>query len=162
MPVWAGSIFRKPISMQSLRDIRALAYIDRDLIEERATRFARHRASADLKTLMSLVSENAVVTVPGNPSLAPCFGRYSGAAAVLRFYAQCHIEYEVLRLRIVDILVDGERAAVRSSCRMRHRGTGRSCQVEICDILRFENALIIDVYSYMDTLAMSETRECGT
>jgi ketosteroid isomerase-like protein len=141
--------------MQSLESLRLLATVDRVLIEEQAMSFARFRGQSDPSKLMSLLSPNAVFTIPGDATLLSCVGRYEGSAAILRFFAHCHIDYEILKLKVLDALVDGDRAAVRSSCVLRHRGTGLARALNICDILRFENGLIVDVFSYMDTLAIA-------
>jgi len=151
------NVFYELLTMQSLESLRLLATVDRDLIEELAATFARLRGQSDSSKLMSLLSPNAVFTIPGDATLLSCVGRYEGSAAILRFFAHCHIDYEILKLKLLDVLVDGDRAAVRSSCLLRHRGTGLARALNICDVLRFENGLIVDVFSHLDTLAIAAT-----
>lgn len=148
--------------MQSLQGLRSLAFVERDLIEERAVRFVKCRATADVKTMVSLLAEEAVYTVPGDQQSGPCYGRHSGAAAIKYFLAQSHVEFQILQLKVLDVMIDGDRAVVRSTSQLRHRGTGASKQFEVCDVLRFENGYIVDVYSYVDTLALTVTRACGS
>jgi ketosteroid isomerase-like protein len=147
--------------MQSLANLRALAFVERDLLEDRAVRFVHSRAAADGAKLKAILSETAVMTIPGDPTLAPCFRPHVGLTAILQFVTNFHIEYQVLDLHVVDVMVDGDRAVVRSKSKLRHRGTGRSRPFAMCDIVRFENGYIADVCTYADTLAMSEAKDCG-
>lgn len=148
--------------MQSLQDLRLLALVERDLIEERAVQFVRARAAADVNAVSALLSDQAAYTVPGERRHAPGFGRHLGAEAIRHFLAQCHVEYQILNLEILDVMIDTDRVVVQSSCQLRHRGTGASRPFEVCDILRFENGCIVNVYSYVDTLALIVTRASGS
>ena len=145
--------------MQSPQHLRSLAFVDRELIEQRSIRFTESRAENDVKTMMSLLARHAVYTTPGDRTFLPCFGSHSGRDAILLFFQRFHVEYEIVRQQIQDVLVDGGRAAVQHSCALRHRGTGILTNIEICDLIRFEDGLIVDVLSFMDTLAVAEALE---
>jgi ketosteroid isomerase-like protein len=147
--------------MQSFQDLRALAAVERDLIEERATTFVKCRVTADVKTMVGLMAVGAVYTIPGDRHHAPCFGRHTGLDAIRHFLSHCHVEYQTWDLEIFDTIVDTDRVVVRSRSQLRHRGTGASRPVETCDVLKFENGFITDVQSYVDTLAYTLTRSNG-
>lgn len=147
--------------MQSLKDLRALAYLERDLIEERAVKFVNLRCASDVRAMIDLMADEAVYVVPGDRRQSLCVGHYIGIEAIRHFLAQCHVEYQILNLTVLDVMVDADRAAVRSRCQLRHRGTGASKPFETCDIFKFENGYIVSVHSYVDTFAMAACRTSG-
>lgn len=145
--------------MQSLLNLNKLAFLERDLLEDRASRFATWRASDTIDEVLALLTEEAVFTVPGNRNVVPCFGRHAGKVAIQRLLQTFRIEYEVMSSDVRHVLVDGTEAAVQQVWVLRHRGTGIARRVHVFDFIRFENGLIAEVVSHVDTLAMAETMD---
>jgi len=142
--------------MQSLETIKFLAYVDRDLLERRATDLFGFMADHALERAITLFAPHAVVTLGCDLRAMPFYGRHQGLPAIRKVLRDIHIEYEVVRQDIQDVLLDGDRAVVRRLCRLRHRGTGKVCNVTFCDWLQFEDGFIVSLDSVCDALALAE------
>jgi ketosteroid isomerase-like protein len=142
--------------MQSFETVQFLAYVDRDLLERRATDLFDHMAAHDLDKALKLFAPQASVTLGQDLRAMPFYGRHQGLSAIRKVLRDVHIEYEVLRQDIQDVMLDGDRAVLRRLCRLRHRGTGKVCNITFCDWLRFEEGMIISLESVGDSMALAE------
>jgi ketosteroid isomerase-like protein len=142
--------------MQSFQTIQFLAYVDRDLLERRVTDLFSFMAAYKWDRALELFAHHGRVTLGSDLRAMPFYGSHQGLAAIRKVLRDIHIEYEVLDQDIQDILLDGDRAVVRRLCRLRHRGTGKTCNVTFCDWLQFENGLILSLDSVCDAMALAE------
>jgi hypothetical protein len=142
--------------MQSFETIQFLAYVDRDLLERRAANLFEYMADHALDRAASLFAPHACVTLGHDLRAMPFYGRHQGLGAIRKVLRDIHIEYEVLWQDIQDVMLDGDRAVLRRLCRLRHRGTGKVCNITFCDWLRFEDGLIVSLESVGDSMALAE------
>jgi ketosteroid isomerase-like protein len=136
--------------MQSLEALKKLAVFDREQIEHVLFQHNRLRAVARLGDLAEAFSEHAVLEILGDPGMLPYAGRYDGRLAIVDVLQRLAMEVKFLSSEIADLLVDHDRAMMRVSAMMRHRGTGLVLQQEIWDIFTFEAGLIVHQTKHFD------------
>jgi ketosteroid isomerase-like protein len=89
----------------------------------------------------------------GDQSQVPFARRHVGLEAARALVDQIDIEFEMLSHRIVDVLVDGPRAAVRWAADVRHRGTGMRGHVECFEHVVTRGGRIASITEFFDTAA---------
>jgi ketosteroid isomerase-like protein len=82
-----------------------------------------------------------------------------GKAAATHALRGIFTHFESLGSEIHDIVIDGDRVAVRRTTRLRHRGTGRSEGIAVVDFLRFRDGLVTELTELLDSLAMARLEE---
>ncbi len=142
--------------MQSFEALHILAHIDRDLLERRASDLYDYLADSAFDRALNLFHPQAVLELGSDLRAMPFYGRHQGASAIRQAFRHIHIEYEVLRQDLDDVLTDGSRVVVRRSCRLRHRGTGKVCTASFSDWFRFEDGSIAELKTLGDTMALVE------
>ncbi len=80
----------------------------------------------------------------------PAPGVWLGREALGESIRQVDIEYEWLDVEVFDIVVDGDRAAVRWRAFWRNRGSGAPGAMELAHFLRFNNGLIVEMHEFLD------------
>lgn len=141
--------------MQSLEALKQLAALDRDRIEQVLTMHNRLRAAGEFEALSDCYCEQAELELLGNPRYFAYAGRYRGRPAVIEAFRRMGTEVQFIEAEIRDILVDCDRAMMRTHARLRHRGTGLSLEHEIWDIFRFDNGLIAHQTKLIDLQAFN-------
>ena len=86
-----------------------------------------------------------------NPYDAPRVGK----EACVELVRAVIIAYECLGSTVHELLIDGDRAAVRRTTRLRNRGSGRFFDISICNFVRFRDGQIVEFSQYPDTLAFA-------
>ena len=89
-------------------------------------------------------------------------GAFHGAHRVVRQGREACIElgrvigaiYEPMACDIGDLVIDGERAAVRRTLTLRNRGTGKVGQVEVCNFLVVRAGLMAELDEFVDYQAL--------
>jgi ketosteroid isomerase-like protein len=133
-----------------------LAMLDREGIERRVRALFHARKQGDSEGMLAEFSPNIVYEVVGSWDLYPFYGRREGIEAIRAMLLELAMEFENLGSTIHDILIDGERVAVRRTARLRHRGTNAIADVGIVDFLRFRNGLVIEISEYPDTATVGK------
>ena len=142
--------------MQDAETARALTALDRDLIEQRVRGMyeARLKSAKDV-TGLDFFSDQIVFEVVGNPRIHPFCGQRVGKAAMLAALKSIRVELEITKHVLHEIIIDGDRVAVRRTVHLRGRGTGRMYEVESLDRLRVQDGLIVEMEQFIDTEALS-------
>ncbi|MBB4196989.1 hypothetical protein CCR94_23540 [Rhodoblastus sphagnicola] len=145
--------------MRGKEALDALAQVDRDLIETRLRLLVDLRAENDLRAMMEYAAEDIVFDVRGNWMALPSMGPIRGKANVARALISLTTQYENLGSTLHDLLIDGERVAMRRTARVRHRGTNRVADVQIVDFVRFRDGLVVSLSEVSDSLALARLDE---
>lgn len=89
---------------------------------------------------------------------APHFSLAGSAAAAIREVMRRLIDsFEFLESEIVDLIVDGDRAAVQTRVLMRPSGGGEAVQTEMADILRLDGDRIASTRQFAETALAVES-----
>ncbi|MCW2273185.1 hypothetical protein GJ654_03625 [Rhodoblastus acidophilus] len=146
--------------MQSLQDLAHIASVDRELFATRIHEMLSLCSAGDMAGLMSFFSEDIACQMIGNWSMFPFPGPVRGKAAVTQAFGNLFTQFQSLGSEVHDIVIDGDRVAVRRTTRLRHLGTGRSAGVAVVDFLRFRDGLVTELTELLDSLAMARLEEC--
>ena len=85
--------------------------------------------------------------------------RREGREACAEMLQALYVTYESLGSRIDFLTVEGDRAALKRTTRLRHRGNGKVADVAICNFLQLRDGLICEYSEFPDTLAIAELDE---
>jgi ketosteroid isomerase-like protein len=145
--------------MRSEEALKALARVDRELIESRVELILGLRKANRLREMMDYIAEDIVYNVSGNWMALPFVGQVKGKANMARALVSIATQFENLGSEIHDLLIEGERVALRRTSRVRHRGTNRVADVAIVDFLRFRDGLVIELSEVTDSLKLTQLED---
>ncbi len=145
--------------MRREETLEALAQVDRELMETRLKHLMELRASNDLTGMLDYVAEDIVFDARGNWMAFPFSGPVKGKAMLARALVSISTQFENLGSTIHDILIDGERVAIRRTARLRHRGTSKTADIAIADFVRFREGLVSEVFEFADSSALERLGE---
>lgn len=121
-----------------------------DLIQE--ILFAR----ADHAKFMSFVQDDAIFTMTGQIYDYPFSGVYRGKDNILDLLRRIDAEIEMSDHRILNLVVDGDRAGLRRSVRIRHRGTSAARPLIVANFVTLRDGRIAELYEYVDTVWLKQ------
>lgn len=131
-----------------------LAAIDRGLIEQRLTAILDLCARGDAKGVASYFTPD-VVYAGGTWPQYPLSARREGREACADMIHAIHVAYESLGSVIEQIVMEGDRLALRRVTTLRNRGSGRTAPIVIWNFVRLRDGLICEYSEYPDTLAVA-------
>jgi ketosteroid isomerase-like protein len=112
----------------------------------------KRRESPEL--FIQLFHEDAVVHVVGSRQDQPIYGSHRGHAQILQAMRAVDSTVELLRRKILAVVVDGDSFATRRLAEMRHRGTSVVVVFMESSIVRMRQGRIAEVFEYVDTAAV--------
>jgi len=145
--------------MQSRQDLAQIAAVDRELLKTRVQAMLDRLAAMDLPGLNTFFSDEVVFELIGNWSIFPFSGRLQGKDAWERALTTIYTHVENLGSTVHELVIDGDRVALRRTTRLRNYGTGRVGDVAIADFLRFRDGLVVEVTELVDSLAIARLEE---
>lgn len=145
--------------MQSLQNLARVASVDRELFETRVHMMLDLCSARDMAGLLAHFAEDISFQAIGNWNMFPFPGPVRGKAATSRALGIILTQVQCLDSEVHDIVVDGDRVAVRRTARLRHLGTGRSAGIAVVDFLRFRDGLVTELTELLDSLAMAGLEE---
>lgn len=145
--------------MQSFQNLARIATVDRELFEARVHYMLDLCAAGNLDGIVDYFSEDVTYQMIGNWSMFPYPGPVRGKAAAKHALAGIFTHFQSLGSTVHDIVVDGDRVAVRRTTVLRNLGTGRSDGIAVVDFLRFRDGLVIELTELLDSLAMAKLEE---
>lgn len=124
-------------------------------IEARIRSLMDMRARGDVDGLVAAAAPDVVFKT--NCGRAhPFHTEYRGIEACADLARHVNVNYENLGSRLNRMLVDGNRAAIQRTARIRNRGTGRALDIEIWNFVRFRDGLVVEFAEYPDTAAFAQ------
>lgn len=123
---------------------------DRQTVERVVRAAYAARAEGDVAGMMTHLTPDASFRIAGSNEASPIPCRVEAAAcgsalhALVDFFA--FVEHE-----LIDLVVEGDRAAARWRVRVRARATGETAETELVDLLRFEGDRIASFTQFCDT-----------
>ncbi|MCW2315059.1 ketosteroid isomerase-like protein [Rhodoblastus acidophilus] len=146
-------------SMQSLQNLAQLASVDRELFETRIHYMLDLCSQGNIDGIIGYFSEDVSYQMIGNWSMFPYAGPVRGKPAVKLAFAGIFTHFQSLGSTVHDIVIDGDRVAVRRTTILRHFGTGRSDGVAVVDFVRFRDGLVAELTEVLDSLAIARLEE---
>jgi ketosteroid isomerase-like protein len=145
--------------VQSDETLRKLGVLDRDLIERRVRALFEMRAAGNLRGMLEYVAEDIVFNVRGVWAAFPYAHPVHGKKLVADAIAMIAVQFENMGSVVHDLIIDGERVAIRRTARLRHRGTGKVGEVAFADFIRFRDGLIVEFTEVADSMSLAQLEE---
>jgi ketosteroid isomerase-like protein len=142
--------------VQSEETIRKLGVVDRELIEKRIHAMARLHSDGNLRGMLDLVADDIVFNVRGNWLTFPYTRPIRGKKQVAETMAMIAVQFQTLGSVIHELVIDGDRVAVRRTAKIRHRGTGKVGEVDIAGFIRFRDGLVVELTEIADSAVLAE------
>ncbi|MFV0280129.1 MAG: nuclear transport factor 2 family protein [Rhodoblastus sp.] len=156
----AGRKLKAIDGVQSLHKTLDVATPARARVESLVTRLIELRASGDVGGMLSYVAPDIVVKT-SICYVLPLRGEWRGIAACADLLRQVNVTYENLGSRVNRLLIDGDRAALHRTARVRNRGAGCTFDIDIWSFIRFRDDLIVEFAEYPDTQALALLNATG-
>jgi uncharacterized protein len=141
--------------VQSESTLGKLGVLDREMIEHRIRTIFERRAANDIPGIVEYAAEDIFYNVRGNWTLYPFSRPAQGKEILAQALAVVNAMYENFGSTIHELVIDGERAALHRTSRMRNRGSGEMRSVDVCNFLRFRDGLVIEFSEYPDSAAIA-------
>ena len=111
----------------------------------------------DLQTVFAGLAEDIEWRSQGTDDSLPWAGRFAGHDQVGQFFARVAEAVTVETFEVLDVIVEGDRAAVVARITARLRTNGRSLTAEKADILQVRDGKIVRFTEYYDTGLVART-----
>lgn len=145
--------------MQSDETLRKLGGLDRDLVQQRIQALFAKRTAGDMGKVLELLAEDVQFSVKGHWTAFPYPGPARGKTMVAEAMATIIVQYEHCGSAVHEMIIDGDRVAVRRTAKIRHRGTGKVGNIEIADFIRFREGLLLEWTEVVDSMALAQLEE---
>ena len=119
--------------------------------------FLQAMGAGDGVTIIRLMADDVVWTVPGNSDL-PWVGRYEGIQAVQSFLADFGSYIEIVDNQVVALVVQDENAVLLTQQRLRFLNTGKEIDNSLAAHIVVQNGQITAYTVYEDTYAVSQAQ----
>lgn len=110
---------------------------------------AYDRGEAD--TVRNALDEDLVFTWPTESALTRFSGSVRGRAKFEERIGTVHAEFEYLSFKPVEILVEGDRAAVRIHMKLKRHDNGRKLETHAAHFITVKNGKVVELIEYFDT-----------
>lgn len=114
------------------------------------------RVMGDFDYLESVSTPDIVVKLIGDVAIFPYCGTVQGKPDARKALEQVYIDFKFENMKIIHIMIDGDHVGFRWEGVLRHRGTGACGDFEGFTHLIFENNLIKEYYTLVDTASLSK------
>ena len=101
--------------------------------------------------LVEYFHDDAVFHIVGVSSEYAFSGSYRGREQLMAMMKKIDSEVELSDHRVLNLVVDGDNAALRRSVVVRHHGTSAVTRLIIGNLLRFRDFKVVEAYEYADT-----------
>ena len=132
--------------MQSLEAALSLAQLDRGQIESLIRDFWSDRLANAAEAIRLHTAPDVVFRIIGGGELA-----FRGQEAAIEAVRDIDTNLEFLSFEILDLIVDGRKAALLWRATLANRGTGVTGALSVFDLITIENGLISSYVEFLDS-----------
>ena len=109
------------------------------------------RVRGDLDGVMQAFSRDAVMKLNAAPSHSSLAYFTEDEHALQRAMAELIETFAFSDFQIIDSVVEGSKAVVRSSFTVKAKPTGKAAQTEVLDLFEFKDGKIVSMTQFCDT-----------
>jgi ketosteroid isomerase-like protein len=124
---------------------------DRKEIETLIKSLYASRVAGDIETLGALFAQDATFQVAGSPEASPMATLAKGHPAIMSLMQGMIDSFELSNFSILEMLIDGAKAAVRWQATVHHVASGQSFTTELADFIAVANGEIVSFVEFLDT-----------
>lgn len=125
--------------------------MNRDSVEALIRAAYEARLRGDLDEVVAHFADGASFSVSGSPAVSPVPTAASGRAAIREVLRRLLEGFEFSQLKLVSLLVDGDRAAAHWHVRVKALGSGYDAETDIVDLIRVQDGRITEFRQFADT-----------
>jgi ketosteroid isomerase-like protein len=127
------------------------AMTDRAELETLVRETYSARVHGDMDALMRLWDPNARFELHGDPAASPVPGVAVGTESIRTHLANLVRAFTFHSYEVVDILIDGSKAAIRAHIRLTSTINGQSGETEVADFIEVKDGRIVSFIQFCDT-----------
>jgi ketosteroid isomerase-like protein len=129
---------------------------DRQALENLLEELYAARVGGDLEVLRKLFAADASFEVAGSSEASPMPTLIKGKAGIMALMQGMIGAFELSDFTILEMLIDGERAAVRWQATMHHTRSGQVFASELADFITTANGEVTSFVEFLDTALASK------
>jgi len=126
---------------------------DRTQIERTLREAYAARQRGDVDKVLDLFAPDARFVVAGAAAITPMAMLVEGTGQLRTALDGMVKTFVLLDYEIVDLLIDGDRAAVHWRARIKSSVTGETLETELCDLIEVKGGRIASFREFCDTAA---------
>jgi ketosteroid isomerase-like protein len=119
-------------------------------LRRRVFEITRLRMSGRISEMMEFFASDVVIHYHCAKEGLFLAGVLQGVEAFRENIRLTDAEYEPLESEVLDLLVEGERSAVRWRNSWRNRGTGYRRTLDMAHFLHWRNGRVVEMFEYLD------------
>jgi ketosteroid isomerase-like protein len=123
-----------------------------DLLEE----FYAARVRGDLEAVAKLFAINATFQLAGSDQASPMPTLVKGNSGIRSLMQGMIASFELSDFTILEMLIDGDQAAVRWQATIHHTGTDQVFTSELADFIATSDGQVISFVEFLDTALAAE------
>jgi len=109
------------------------------------------RVAGDMDTLRQGYADTATFRIAGSPAWGPLSAPLDGHAAIMARFESNIASLPLGDFAILDLVVEGNQAAIRWRATVRDVGTKDDATTEVAQFLEVENGKVISLVEFLDT-----------
>jgi ketosteroid isomerase-like protein len=134
-----------------MREEETIVFSDHPFAATRDLVMHAHRKRYDLAAFLAYFQDDCTFQIVGRVPDYPFSGVHVGKAGVGALLRRIDAQIEQTEDRILNLLVDGDRVAVRRSVVVRHYGTAARTRLVVGDIFTLRDGKVAEIIEYVDT-----------
>jgi len=125
--------------------------MDRTEIEAFVRKLYAARVDGDIDVLSQLFAEDAVFQIAGSPEYSMLASLAEGHETVISLMRTIVDTFSLSDVAILDLLVDGNKAAVRWRATVHVMTTGQTVTTELAAFIEMANGKVVSLIEFVDT-----------
>jgi hypothetical protein len=110
-----------------------------------------HQARFDHEAFLGFFCEDCRFRIVGQVPDYPFSALYVGKSGVRALLERIDGQVELTEGKILNLLIDGDRVALRRSILVRHHGTAASIRLVVGNLIVLRDAKVLELSEYIDT-----------
>ena len=125
--------------------------MNRDDIEAFVRSLFDARVYGDLETLSEAFADNATFQIAGSPEHSMLAALAEGHESVMALFQTIVDSLELEDVTLLDLLIEGNKVAVRWRATVRHVTSGDTHTSELADFIEIRDAKVVSFTEFLDT-----------
>jgi ketosteroid isomerase-like protein len=125
--------------------------MDRSEIEALVKKLYAARVDGDIETLSRLFAENARYQISGSPEVSMLAAVAEGHETIMSLMRTITDTFSLSDVKILDLLVDGNKAAVRWRATVNVMTTGQTVTTELAAFIQIADGKVVSFVEFLDT-----------
>jgi ketosteroid isomerase-like protein len=124
---------------------------DRQAVEDLLEELYAARVGGDLEVIGKLFAEDASFEIAGSNETSPMATLIKGSGRIMRLMQGMISAFELSDFTVVEMLIDGDQAAVRWRATIYHTKSRQVFTTELADFITIANGKVVSFIEFFDT-----------